>query len=239
MYQCFNPTEMGIVGTMVFAYPHEVIPIFKDDESRAKIGDRLVPMGNSRHFDNTRPYTPIERFIISVQLLYVYKKIRFENAIFNPADNSIKTNRQMDAKREAQSKRIWEAIMNWEVTFLEELSKKYGPILEKMGFQKQMAPALTETTNTSDLERMMAEMETGSLPIAGVDLPPVGETEEEKQARLEVEQRQKEEAALAAQVPAVKPASATAAKPHVPQSPKVAVVGAAPGAPGEGDPSAE
>ncbi len=157
MYHAFNPTEMEILAGYIYGCQHILIPVReKGIEDKIKIVRyELVPLpANLVESDLIRPYTPQERFLEAVKVFADVKKVKFENCKYHPANNTIEALGRMDAKREAASKYIFDAIKNWDEKLLASFYEKHKGTLEgaKLGFKPTPAPPLETSHSVSELE---------------------------------------------------------------------------------------
>lgn len=162
MYHAFYPTEMEILAGFIYGCQYVQVPHREkgNDNKMVITGYDLIPIpALLKESDLVRPYTPLERFLEAVKVFVVAKGVKFGNCKYHANTNTVETVGRMDNKQEEASRRIFEAIKNWDEQILSALYEKHRATLEseKLGFKPSKAAPLSIEHSISELTDLAQE----------------------------------------------------------------------------------
>lgn len=154
IWENFEPEEIGALAAFVKAY--QAIFFWHRESHRNQLSGSIEesvskiekPYCDIPHSHAKRCWTPLERLLFAidtfshgnekpqVERMPLQRKDVFRVAQWDRAQNIVTSASNLPADSIAASKEIYDAIIAWDESFLDQCVEKYGYICEKLGFKK-------------------------------------------------------------------------------------------------------
>jgi len=170
------PKEMDMIAAYIFGYQK-----IKDAYGR--------PMMFFRDVQTRKVITPYERIIHAIRALcqteFIFKYLRYDkndNQVFCKGRGAVSDDEQ------AETEQKWNAILKWDLAYLNKCLSDWGAAVEKLGFQRCEIPpiALTESTGKVNIETVGTEKHDRVKEMIGSAKPKMKKGEEMERVPDEV-----------------------------------------------------